>query len=106
MCELLAPAYGQSDADAYFTTGLFSIVDALMDAPMIQLLSELPFSEEINLAILDFGGAKGEALRAAIAWERANLSELITPPGMSVGQVGDTYREAVSWAAGAAASLA
>ena len=105
MCELLAPAYGQSDSDAFFTAGLFSIVDALMDAPMIQVLSELPFSEEINAAILNFEGVKGQAVRAAIAWERANLSELITPPGMSVGEVGDTYREAVSWAAGAAAGL-
>jgi c-di-GMP phosphodiesterase len=105
MCELLAPAYGQADADAFFTTGLFSVVDALMDAPMVQVLAELPFSEEINAAILNFEGPKGEALRAAIAWERANLSELITPPSMSVGQVGDTYREAVTWAAGAAAGL-
>jgi EAL and modified HD-GYP domain-containing signal transduction protein len=105
MCELLAPAYGQTDCDAFFTTGLFSIVDALMDIPMIQVLSELPFSKEINGAILNFEGPKGRALRAALAWEEGNLSELTPPAEMTVEDVGATYREAVAWAASAAAGL-
>jgi EAL and modified HD-GYP domain-containing signal transduction protein len=105
MCELLAPAYGERDSDAFFTTGLFSVVDALMDMSMIEVLASLPFSREINEAILNFEGPKGEALRAAIAWERANLSELVTPPGVTVGEVGDTYRQAVGWAATAASGL-
>src|SRR5262245_5871408 len=105
MCELLAPSYGERDSDAFFTTGLFSVVDALMDMSMIEVLASLPFSREINEAILNFEGPKGEALRAAVAWERANLSELVTPPGVTVGEVGETYRQAVSWAATAAAGL-
>ncbi len=105
MCELLTPAYGQRDVDAFFTAGLFSIVDALMDVPMVHVLSSLPFSREINSAILNFDGHKGEALRAAVAWERGNLGELITPPTTSVGEVGEMYRDAVMWAASAAAGL-
>ncbi|HEY6781303.1 MAG TPA: HDOD domain-containing protein [Thermoleophilaceae bacterium] len=105
MCELLTPAYGQRDVDAFFTAGLFSIVDALMDVPMVHVLSSLPLSREINSAILNFDGQKGEALRAAVAWERGNLGELITPPTTSVGEVGEMYRDAVMWAASAAAGL-
>jgi EAL and modified HD-GYP domain-containing signal transduction protein len=105
MCELLAPTYARPDKDAFFTAGLFSIVDALMDVPMVQVLSSLPFSREINTAILNYEGIKGEALRAAVAWERGNLGELITPPTTSVGEVGELYRDAVMWAASAAAGL-
>lgn len=100
MCELLASAYGHADRGAFFTAGLFSVADALMEAPLVQVLSELPFSEETNAAILNFEGVKGEALRAAIAAERGNLSELVAPRGMAVEEVRDTYREAVAWAAG------
>jgi c-di-GMP-related signal transduction protein len=105
MCELLAPAFGDRDGSAFFTTGLFSVVDALMDVSMIEVLASLPFSEEINRAILNFEGPKGAALRAAVAWERANLSELAPPPGLSVSDVGETYRDAVTWAAEASAGL-
>jgi c-di-GMP phosphodiesterase len=105
MCELMTPTYGQPDEDAFFTAGLFSIVDALMDVPMVQVLSSLPFSRDINTAILNFEGHKGEALRAAVAWERGNLGELITPPTTTVGEIGEMYRDAVMWAASAAAGL-
>ncbi len=105
MCELLTDAYGQRDGDAFFTAGLFSIVDALMDVPMVHVLSSLPFSREINSAILNFDGPKGEALRAAVAWERGNLGQLVTPPTTSVGEIGEIYRDAVMWAASAAAGL-
>jgi c-di-GMP phosphodiesterase len=105
MCELLAPAFGDRDGSAFFTTGLFSVVDALMDVSMIEVLASLPFSEEINRAILNFEGPKGAALRAAVAWERANLSELVPPPGLTVSDIGETYREAVTWAAQATAGL-
>lgn len=104
MCQQLAPAYGQQDGDAFFTTGLFSMVDTLLDAPMVQVLSSLPFSEEISAAILNYQGVKGEALRATIMWERVNSSELIVPPGMTAGMMGDLYRESVCWAAATVAA--
>ena len=99
MCEKLAHAYGEHDTDAFFTTGLFSIMDQIVDAPMIQVLSSLPISEEIVAAILNYQGVKGEALRAALMWEEVNSGELIVPPGMTAGMMDDVYRESVSWAA-------
>lgn len=98
MCAHLAQAYGDNDTDAFFTTGLFSMVDQLVDAPMVQVLSSVPLAEEITAAILNYQGVKGEALRAAIMWEQVNSSELIVPPGMTAGMMGDVYRESVCWA--------
>jgi EAL and modified HD-GYP domain-containing signal transduction protein len=103
MCQLLGPRYGGMDTEPFFTTGLFSIVDALMDVSMIEVLATLPFSEEINRAILNFEGDKGSALRAAVAWERGNLAELVLPPDATIEDVAHTYRAALTWAVGAVA---
>src|SRR6185312_33850 len=42
LCELLGPAMGQGNGDQLFTLGLFSVIDALMDAPMADVLSSIP----------------------------------------------------------------
>ena len=44
MCELVAQALDRPDADAHFTVGLFSVVDAFMDTTMRDVVSELPLS--------------------------------------------------------------
>ena len=41
MCELLGPAVGERNGDRLFTLGMFSVVDALMDAPMADVLRPL-----------------------------------------------------------------
>src|SRR3954447_13528110 len=76
MCELLAGVYAHRDVEGAFTTGLFSVVDALTDRSMVELLGELPLSREIIAALLNYEGAKGRILRAAVAYERDNFAEL------------------------------
>jgi c-di-GMP-related signal transduction protein len=46
MCELLAGASGTEEAVHYqfFTAALFSVLDALMDSPLDEVLRELPLS--------------------------------------------------------------
>ena len=92
------------EADGYFTTGLFSVVDALMDVSLIELLRQLPFSQEIMDALLRYEGPKGELLHAVLAYERGDFDELIrvmpagTPPA-------DFYAQAVEWATDAGGGL-
>ncbi len=97
MCESLARAYHHKDPEGFFTTGLFSVVDALMDTSMVELLASLPLSREIIEALLNYEGTKGRILRAVIAYERgafADLGEL--PPTRT--PLSDLYSEAVQWA--------
>ena len=100
MCELLADAYGHGDGDGFFTTGLFSVVDALTDTSMIELLASMPLSEEIIKALLNHEGAKGRALHAVIAYERANFAEIrdLPPTGAPLSEL---YARAVEWASDA-----
>jgi EAL and modified HD-GYP domain-containing signal transduction protein len=105
MCELIANARGERrDAEEYFTTGLFSVVDALMDISLIEVLRQLPFSPEIMDALLRYEGPKGELLHGVLAYERGDFGELIrlVPPGTTPA---DFYTEAVEWATEASGGL-
>jgi EAL and modified HD-GYP domain-containing signal transduction protein len=97
MCEQLAIAYHHKDAEGFFTTGLFSVMDALMDTSLVELLASLPLSREIIEALLNYEGAKGRVLRAAIAYERGAFAELDELPPMRT-PLSDIYYEAVQWA--------
>jgi c-di-GMP phosphodiesterase len=104
MCELLAQAYHDRDAEGAFTTGLFSVVDALTDRSMVEVLASLPLSSEIIQALLNHEGPKGRILRAAIAYERGNFGELgdLQPTRIPLS---DLYAQAVEWATEATGSL-
>lgn len=105
MCELIAESYGYDDGEGFFTTGLFSVVDALTDSSMVELLASLPLSEEIVSALLNHAGAKGRILRAVVAYERGNFTELseLTPVGTALSEL---YAEAVAWSSEACGVLA
>jgi c-di-GMP phosphodiesterase len=104
MCELLAGVYGHADVEGAFTTGLFSVVDALTDRSMVELLSGLPLSREIISALLNYDGAKGRILRAAVAYERGNFGELGDVPPTRT-PLSDLYAQAVDWATEALVGL-
>ncbi len=95
MCEILAPA---DDRESCFTVGLFSVADALLDAPMSDVLDSLPFSEDVCEALLHRTGPKGELLAAVIAYENGHFPRLpdgCAAPGASLA---GAYREALAWA--------
>ncbi|MFL5910152.1 MAG: EAL and HDOD domain-containing protein [Gaiellaceae bacterium] len=103
MCELLAQAAGERDKEGYFTTGLFSVIDALMDTSMIEVLRSLPFSQEIIGALLNYDGPKGRVLHAVLSYERGDFDELgALPAGSSPVEL---YAEAVEWATQASGGL-
>ena len=104
MCELLAGVYAHRDTEGAFTTGLFSVVDALTDRSMVELLSTLPLSREIIAALLNYEGTKGRILRAAIAYERGNFAELGDLPPSRL-PLADLYAQAVEWATEASGGL-
>jgi EAL and modified HD-GYP domain-containing signal transduction protein len=105
MCELIAHARGdRRDSEEYFTTGLFSVVDALMDVSLIEVLRQLPFSQEIMDALLMHEGKKGELLHGVLSYERGDFGELIrlVPAGSTPA---DFYAQAVEWATEASGGL-
>jgi c-di-GMP phosphodiesterase len=70
MCELLAVKLGQAQRERFFTVGLFSTLDALLDTPMDEALKELPLSDDIRQALLTGTGLAGDVLKLVKATER------------------------------------
>ena len=99
LCELIARETSSGEdpePEAWFTVGLFSVVDALAQAPLEQVIEALPLTDATRAALIDHDGPMGDALAAAIAYERGELATVAARlPGVAVG---DLYVSAVGWA--------
>jgi c-di-GMP phosphodiesterase len=94
MCEVLAGSALPEERETLFTIGLFSVADALLDSPMSEVLESLPFTEEIQTALMRREGPKGELLSAVVAYERGEFPSL---PSAGVS-LASAYRAAMEWA--------
>jgi EAL and modified HD-GYP domain-containing signal transduction protein len=71
-CETLLRLHGQGSPEKAYTVGLFSILDALLDLPMRDILGQLPLPAEVNAALLEHSGLYGKALNCALALEQGS----------------------------------
>ena len=97
MCEGLAQAMGRDDTDSFFLVGLFSVLDALLDQPMPEVLQALPLAADPMQALLHGQGVLGSILRNVVAYEQGNWEE-ITWPDVDHRAVMDAYLVAIAWA--------
>jgi c-di-GMP phosphodiesterase len=72
MCQQLGAAMRQTNLDQFFTVGLFSLIDALVDRPMSEALKVLPLVDEVKDALLQRKGLMGKALDCVEAYERCD----------------------------------
>lgn len=70
LAEQIARDLGMGDPDVAFTAGVLSIVDALLDRKLVEVLKGLPITEELRWAIVGHEGPVGHALDLAIRLER------------------------------------
>ena len=96
MCQLIGELRGQGDQHQYFTVGLLSILDALMDAPMSELVDELPLSDEIRKALTGFDGELGYVLNTTIAYERGDWVR-VESSDLSIAQMRDAFLKSLDW---------
>ncbi len=97
MCEQLAINGRAGDPETYFTVGLFSVVDAMMDVPMERVLNALPFTNEVRDALLHRQGPLGDALACTIAYERGDWNH-VAFAGLVADVVSSAYLDSIAWA--------
>jgi len=97
MAEELATAEKYEGPDAFFTIGLFSALDALMDNTMEEILTQLPLADHISNALLHHQGVHGEILSCVLAYERGDW-EQVNSSTLSMSRIRDCYLSAVHWA--------
>jgi EAL and modified HD-GYP domain-containing signal transduction protein len=78
MAESMAKLYGQPQHEVFFLVGLFSVLDALMDQPMAQIIPELNLSSTISDALLNYEGLAGFILKGIKAYENGDWATVKT----------------------------
>ncbi|AWB68108.1 histidine kinase [Saccharobesus litoralis] len=102
-CEILITPLNSKLAESAFLTGLFSLLDAVLDQPMAQILEQLPLAKEIEVALRESEETQiCIILRAIKLYESGswyNTSKEANKLGISYEQLGSAYSEALNWVA-------
>ncbi|MGD1001187.1 MAG: HDOD domain-containing protein [Candidatus Brocadiia bacterium] len=101
-CESLAPMLGMKQrSQELFLLGMFSVIDAILDRPLEEILKDLPLSDEIKDALT----GKPNRLRAVfdyvLAYEKGDwnhLTEMARALGLDESDIPAVYWHAVHWA--------
>ncbi|HXX93580.1 MAG TPA: HDOD domain-containing protein, partial [Planctomycetota bacterium] len=101
-CEQIGLLVGmQKSTFDLFMVGMLSSIDAILDRPMLEVLQDLPLSEEVRQALLGQTGGLGKILGLTLAYERAEwdrIPVLMDKLRLDVLKIPVVYRESVSWA--------
>ncbi|MDA0738921.1 MAG: HDOD domain-containing protein [Nitrospirae bacterium] len=96
MCEQLALVHHVRDVDQYFTVGLFSILDGLLDQPLEDIIPTLPLGLDIQEGLVHKKGSLGMTLDCVLAYERGDWDSVLCH-GVEVETAKAAYLEAISW---------
>lgn len=101
-CELLAPLVSQGERGGnYFLMGLLSMMDAVADQPLVEVLSGLPLEQDLVQALLRGTGLPAQVFALARACERGAWMEIAAACDalqLDEPTVASLYRDAVEWA--------
>jgi len=97
-CELIATKLKLDKPDSFFTVGLFSGIDAVMLAEKQWLLNKLDLADEINIALLEYKGEKGEVLKLTLDLEHQQDDKILALDIETQRIYYQSHEEGVSWA--------
>lgn len=98
-CEAMAAVLGEQTSAA-FMTGLLSLMDAILDRPMEQVIAQLPIGKDCKDALCGVSGPLNTVLQIAVSCERGNWEQLSETAGecaISEETTWEIYRDACHW---------
>ncbi len=101
LMELLAGYLKEKDADSYFITGLFSMLDSMLDIDLEVSINSIDISEEIKSAVLRNEGKYATLLNLTQLLEKGEWVEifsLLYKLNIPTEFLNEKYMEAVEWA--------
>ena len=85
----------EEERDRLFTVGLFSVADALLDAPMEHVLATLPFSRRDHAArCCATRAARSDRSATVLRYEQGHFPEI----GGDPAELAEAYLAALKWA--------
>ena len=101
-CDQLTKASGQQELQSSaFLTGMLSLIDALLEQPLEQVLQQLPLEPAIKDALLQQQGILGQSLQMVLHYEQADwqhYQQQATALLDDKTDVRELYLDAVDWA--------
>jgi c-di-GMP phosphodiesterase len=97
MCEILAQALGMKNPERMFLAGLLSVLDALLDQPLEEVLPSLSLAPDLVEALLHHSGDLGIILSGVIEYERRNWLQAQALLNVKDSVIQDAYRKSVAW---------
>lgn len=103
-CEMLAKPAGIADRSTdLFLVGMFSMLDAILQQPMDQILSTLPLADDVRHALVGGSNPFRDVLDSVMAYERGHWDEA-SAAAARVGVTGHdlsvSYPSAIEWTRG------
>ena len=102
-CELLAATTGDPDAPADgFMVGLWSLLDAILEQPMADLLAVTPVAANVKDALLGIDNQARRTLDCVVAYEHGNWEQcaaLASSAGVDADVLPTAYAEGLRWSA-------
>lgn len=86
-----------NSTDAYLL-GMFSTLEYMIDAPMEEILAEIPIVDEVKQALISHGGKAGRLYDLILCYERAEWSEIkviADELGIHTSELAQMYMECV-----------
>jgi len=97
MCERLGHRLGTDSPEKFFTMGLLSVLDALYESSMEDIVKNLPLPEDILEGLTSETGSMGNVLHCVKAYEQGEWLEL-KHLQLAPATIRDFYLEAIDWA--------
>ncbi len=99
-CELLSPKIQHGDSDL-FLMGMLSLMDTILEIPMLQVLDNVPVDYECKAVLLGVDSRLRPFYQLMLARESGEwkaVSDLITQLHLNESDVAESYWQAMQWA--------
>ncbi len=95
-CRQLGIALKCKNLDQFFTVGLLSLLDALMDRPMNTVLKDLALIAPLKEVLVNRSGPMGDAINCIEAYERCDWDRTAMP-GVDEKAITEAYLGGIEW---------
>ena len=97
MAGLSDKTFRYENTEDYFLLGLFSLLDAMLDQPLENVLANIPMTLELREGLIKRKGRMGKLLNEVVLYERGEWGNLITKYQLAQA-FKSAYLGAISWA--------